>query len=554
MRKQCAATGQEFEISDAELEFLKTMAPTFAGQRFELPIPSLCPEERQRRRLAFRNLRYLHKRACDLTGKPIISMYAPETPLKVFHNSDWWSDAWDPMDYGREFDFTRPFCEQFAELYREVPTLHAYVILSENCEYINGAANCRNCYLAYNMDYCEDCYYVFTATHSRSSIDCHAIHNSELCYQCIDCSNCYELRYSERSTNCSASYFLRDCRRCKNCIGCANLVDKEYYIFNQPATRAEYERYRERLMSASGVAEVRAKVAQHFKQFPYRYYVGHSNESFSGTALHHAKNSYGCFESFEIENCLHCNYLFHSSNCADINVFGDHSQWLYNCLATGINCTNDMFTMGCWGGSSNVLYSVVVNSSSDCFGCCGLTQKKHCILNRQYTPEDYQSTVAAIISHMQRTGEWGQFFPPTMTPFAFNRSMAFDEYPLTKAEALARGYRWEEETLEPATASRTLEDDIRSAADSVCSQSHQCVETGKQYRIIPPELKLYRDLGIPLPDNCPERRFLNLLKVRGPRSLWKRNCSGCAVLLDTDISRERSESVLCEKCFQEALA
>jgi hypothetical protein len=78
-----------------------------------IPPPTLCPDCRQQRRLSFRNERKLYKRKCDATGKDIISIYSPDKPYTVYHQDYWWSDAWEPMDYGRDFDFSRSAIEQF---------------------------------------------------------------------------------------------------------------------------------------------------------------------------------------------------------------------------------------------------------------------------------------------------------------------------------------------------------------------------------------------------------------------------------------------------------
>jgi hypothetical protein len=40
---------------------------------------------------------------------------------------------------------------------------------------------------------------------------------------------------------------------------------------------------------------------------------------------------------------------------------------------------------------------------SHLFGCIGLRNQQYCILNKQYTKEEYEKTVALIIEHMQQT-------------------------------------------------------------------------------------------------------------------------------------------------------
>ncbi len=95
--KTCTVSGQPFAIFQSDLDFYAKISPTFAGQRFQIPTPMLCPEERQRRRLIFRNERKLYKRKCDATGDMIISMYAPNNFHKIYDQKFRRSDKWDPM-------------------------------------------------------------------------------------------------------------------------------------------------------------------------------------------------------------------------------------------------------------------------------------------------------------------------------------------------------------------------------------------------------------------------------------------------------------------------
>ncbi len=76
--KVCAVSNQPFPIFQSNLDFYRTISPSFGGGKFFLPTPILCPEERDRRRLSFRNERKLYKRQCSASGKMIISTYAPD--------------------------------------------------------------------------------------------------------------------------------------------------------------------------------------------------------------------------------------------------------------------------------------------------------------------------------------------------------------------------------------------------------------------------------------------------------------------------------------------
>ncbi len=61
MQKNCKKTWVSFEISQFEQDFLKKIAPEIDGERFEIPLPDLCPDERVKARTIHRNEQMLYK-------------------------------------------------------------------------------------------------------------------------------------------------------------------------------------------------------------------------------------------------------------------------------------------------------------------------------------------------------------------------------------------------------------------------------------------------------------------------------------------------------------
>src|SRR3989338_1011493 len=91
--------------------------------------------------------------------------------------------------------------------------------------------------------------------------------------------------------------------------------------------------------------------------------------------------------------------------------------------------------------------------STELFGCISLRNKKNCILNKQYTKEEYDILSSKIKEHMNvmpfigynnREYKYGDFYPSEICPFAYNESWTHEYFPLTKQEALLHGYKWKE--------------------------------------------------------------------------------------------------------------
>jgi hypothetical protein len=164
MKKTCSISGVEFEVTDADLAFYKKMG---------VPVPTLCPDERQRRRMSWRNERVLYQRSCDLCQKAAISIYPVKTKFPVYCLDCWRGDRGNFEATGQEFDFSRSFFEQFEEVLNKTP--HRALFISgenENSDFTNCAGSNKNCYLLMgNSGGNEDCLFGSGVSDSRDCLD-----------------------------------------------------------------------------------------------------------------------------------------------------------------------------------------------------------------------------------------------------------------------------------------------------------------------------------------------------------------------------------------------
>ena len=311
-------------MTDKDLEFYDRISPVLDRKKYSVPTPTLCPRERERRRLSWRNEYKLYPAKCAGTGKNILSVYNPSSPIIAYDMDYWWSDAWDPMEYGRGFDFDRPFFVQFGELKDTVPQIARSAMANQNCDYINQAGWNKDCYLTFECAYNEKCYYAHNITSSKSCFDCLMVDGCELCYDCIDCTNCFELRFSQDCQNCSDSAFLKNCIGCRHCFGCTNLRNKEYYYLDQPLDKEAYERK----IADVSFADVHQLVAtkKYFYDIartkPHRYMQGVKNEGVTGDYIYECKDCYSCFDLRLCRDCRYTTYLQRGNFVYDTNVFG----------------------------------------------------------------------------------------------------------------------------------------------------------------------------------------------------------------------------------------
>jgi hypothetical protein len=94
----------------------------------------------------------------------------------------------------------------------------------------------------------------------------------------------------------------------------------------------------------------------------------------------------------------------------------------------------------------DVIYSFFVKNSQNCIGCDGLKNAEYCILNKQYTKEEYEELKEHIVKELTELGiVWINDSSKELSPFAYNETIAQDNMPLTKEEANAQGFRWEDD-------------------------------------------------------------------------------------------------------------
>lgn len=541
----CADCSSPFDTPDDHREYLRSI-----GIETD---PIVCPPCRHRQRSALRNERNLYRRTCSACGKAIVTVFSCERNFPVHCPDCWWGDGWDGLTFGREFDFSRPFFDQLRELQDQVPRLCLNNAKHENSEYCNQCVGNKNCYLVFASDDNEDSLYGYWINRCKDTVDCNNTADSVLCFDLVDCEQCYHCILSQDLQNCADCFFSFDLTGCRSCIRCAGLRNKEYWIDNREATPEEYraELLRMDLGSHRSYESERGKFTATKLSIPHKYAHIRNAEDCTGDYISKCKNCRDCYDVFESEDCRYAYNLVHKHyRNRDVSYVTELRNAYQVTSAIG---ENFFFCAMTWYGS-DLWYSDLLMDCRDCFGCIGLHRKRHCILNTQYSEENYRALVPKIIRHMESTGEWGHFFPPSFSPFCYNETIAHGEFPLSQEKALSLGYRWHERESEhdPSTQplrATKLPDRIDDVTDDILMQTIECEATKRPFRIIKLELDYYRKMGLPLPRLHPDERHRLRTAMRNPRKLWERTCGKCRKEIATSYAPERSEKVLCEECY-----
>ncbi len=98
------------------------------------------------------------------------------------------------------------------------------------------------------------------------------------------------------------------------------------------------------------------------------------------------KNCYYCFDTYFLENAMYTSFGAYNKMLVDCHGMVN-SEKCYESF-DGTKCYNSTFLMDS-NSSNDCHYSSYLTTCSNCFGCVGLTHKKYCIFNKQYTKEEY---------------------------------------------------------------------------------------------------------------------------------------------------------------------
>ncbi|MBI4239390.1 zinc-ribbon domain containing protein [Candidatus Uhrbacteria bacterium] len=552
----CTQCKKEFTVTDQDSLFYEKMG---------VPHPVLCADCRRQHLLIWRNQRTLYSRKCSATNKPIISIFSPDSPYIVYDRDYWWSAAWDPFEHGMDFDFSKTFAEQFNELLRITPLAAIFNGNSENSLYCNHVGSMKNSYLTFASWGDENVMYSDLSFGDKDSVDMLETGDCQQCYELVQSNNCFDSKYCIQSERCNNSWFLFDCKDCDNCIGCTNLRHKQYYIFNKPYTPEEYKKRAAelRLDTRSGIEKTKREFEEFKKSAIHKYANIITCESCTGDTLTGGQNvRYSFALRDELTDVAYC--INGGRNLIDVYDgygVGFGLERGYLCLDTGANGADNIACFVVWG-CQYAYYSYNCHSSFEIFGCTGVRNKKHCILNRQYTQSEYEQLKKKIIAHMREAGEWGHLPSPSISPFGYNETLAHEYTPLTKEQAISLGFKWQD-AMPGTTGRETLvevSEIITDVPDLIVNEVFACRACKRNYRIVTAELAFYRSKELPLPTQCPQCRYDARRSLRNPHTLWNRQCmcelenhshaGRCPVQFETTYAPDRPEKVYCETCYQ----
>ena len=547
--KNCKNCGIDFVITDREFS---------QYTKINLVVPDICVDCRWKQHMAFWQFGKFRTGVSSLSGERLITVLPANARYPIYTSKEWWGDAWDAMSFGQDYDSSRPFIDQLKELQEKVPRPHQQGAQNKDCDWCDDAWESKNCYLSRSVAKCENLFYGYRSFSVKDSIDISHVYTLDQCYECTYCFSSYSLFFSKNCRDCIESSFLYDCRNCSHCFMCWNLRGKSYCIENVQYTKEEYEEKMKEINLGSHselekyknlYTEILKNKTVHKQSFNIKTYNS------IGTNMTNCNNCVNVFSWEDSENCTNCLRGTRSKDCIDLT-----GSWYMEVSGNDSCCTNSYdlkYSIWCDGAKYSEYCDQCVEIEN-CFGCVSLRKKKYCILNKQYSKEEYEVLKEKIISDMKERGEYGKFPPYSMGLCPYNFSTSCIYFPEVGKEYVeAKGGYWEENENIKIEGMQTYElpDSITDTDDSFSKQALICPVTGWRYNIAEGELSFLKRKNIAIPrvhfDVRTKNRMLTLSQTKGDEY----SCTYCSKNIIAYYPKDWGyERIACEECYLKEIA
>ena len=310
---------------------------------------------------------------------------------------------------------------------------------------------------------------------------------------------------------------------------------------------------------------MKKKVYEFWETVPQKFMHERHNADVSGDYVYESKNAHEMYKVRYVEDGKFCQII--TSNSAkdvyDYTEWGMDAEKIIESITAGLQVSQIKFSSGVWNSCINIEYGVYNISSSSTFGCINIKKKQYCVLNKQYSKEEYEKLRAKIMEDLEknpyidskgRVFKYGEFLPYDLSPYDYNESTASWYFPQSKGEVLKNGWRWHEEipsAYKPTMKAEQMPDSIHDVKDDIVNEIFECIDCKKAWRVIKPEIDLLRRFDLPLPRKCPNCRYKERFSRINPPKLWDRTCAKCGKAIKTSYVPERSEVIYCSECYQQ---
>lgn len=379
-------------------------------------------------------------------NKGFISRFPSSDRIQICSQSEFELSRESLTKYGRTYDKNISFFDNFSKILTQtvLPNIFHYRE-NINSDFTDTAVDSKNTYLSNSVVlYSEDVLYSFMVRGECRNIlnSMYISSSSENIYSSRGVLESYKIFYSSYIQNSNNIYFSSNLIGCSECLFCNRLENKKYYIENIKYTESEYFQKKAEILKdkqnfSLWYSQIETKWKNNISKNVTGNYVVQSENVESGSYVFHTKDARNIMFVWAKEENRDIYDVFILWGSGRSDLYWVQSSWW----------SDKVYCSACIGYSHAIYYSYFLEGCSFCLWCVGLKNKSFCILNKQYTKEEWYTLTSQIFSGMDKKWILWDFFPGSMNPFYFNDTMAWLLYGFTKEEVMEKWYMWRDEKL-----------------------------------------------------------------------------------------------------------
>ncbi|MFH1253610.1 MAG: hypothetical protein V1664_04765 [Candidatus Uhrbacteria bacterium] len=490
--KICPLTGEKWQMTEKEIALFKD---------FNVPPLKSSPETFIKKILPlFTAYSWWWNKHAE-TGKPLLTYIHPHTQFKIISDEEWHTKDFSTIN--QELFPEHSFFNQLFNLATKVP-LSTYknverpvnsiarISLGDEDSYFVEGTKSKRCFYCTDSFNIEDSSEVCWSSQVNNSYDVLRSHNI---------SNCRVVRESRACLNC---FFIFDCRNCQDCFMSWNQRNKKYLWNNEQLTAEEWHRQIKKI--DFGDFDIFDKYYLEFfsKINSEIVWPENFNDKCQNSTGEYLQNSLNCERGWYCDGAKNSYYGLWDNFGSENNALGIHpgSSHCYG-NAAAFNCQNclfNYFAIRC----QNCEYCIECYDCENCFGCVGLKRKKFCILNKQYSEDEYWKILDNLKCAMLDRGEYGEptplkFILTPLSSSSFGLGFAQAEKQMAGLDfepSLNGAYGdWSEKTF---YNSNDLPKKIDNVEEEWIGRALISTDYQRPFTILKPELAFYKKMRLPV--------------------------------------------------------
>ena len=445
-------------------------------------------------------------------NKGIISRF-PDTPRikSVISNKEFEKGRDDLLEAWINYNAEEDFLNHFDILFKSIDMVNSCQYWNNiNSDFAESVLNGKNIYLTFAaINDCENvCYSVSVKNNCTNIFNSLMVQpNSQDIYFATNIASSYKVFYSRYIQNSNNIWFSTNLIWCTECIDCDNLENASYHIANEPYSKEEYFIKKNEILKNKWAF---------FKKYRSLKLWGNN------IGCQNIKNGDALFNCFDVSDAKHSFNVKWGKNL----IFTGWIGWVenaYDICGWGSSTANNIYGVAGVKGDhvycsshiigTNIFYSYYLEDCSYCIGCIWLKNKQYCILNKQYSKQQWKILADKIFKKMEDKWTLWDFFSWSTNPFYFNDTIAGMLWDFSKEEVEEKWYMWRDEEIKVDIPEWT---DIISISDinnfqwydeswnwTIDPEIMKKViqdDSGNYYRIVQMEYDFLMKHTLPLPD------------------------------------------------------